>query len=165
MLSLGQVARQQTEEWEPVFKAAKRRLVTEMPDDIVVFASPGGLTQVIATLLENSVKHGGGTTTLRGRRVSGGAAVEVADEGAGVPDELAPHIFERNVTSGSGTGLGLAVARDLVAADGGRLELSGRRPAVFSVFLRAVPRSFDVSRAIPQGAAVDPSPGRSHYRR
>ncbi len=65
--------------------------------------------------------------------------VEVADEGDGVPDDLAPRIFEREVTSGKGTGLGLSLARDLASADGARLELAQRRPAVFALFLAGVP--------------------------
>jgi len=133
---LGPVLVQQLEEWQPVYDAADRSLVLELETDAVVRASTGALTQVVATLLENSLQHGAGTTTLRGRSVAGGIAIEVGDNGKGVSDELAGKIFDRNVTGGGGTGLGLAVARDLVIADGGRLELSNHRPAVFTVFLQ-----------------------------
>ena len=70
-------------------------------------------------------------------RASGanGVVVEVADEGPGVADEIAPVVFERNVTGGDGSGLGLSLARDLAAADGGRLSLAQRRPPVFALFL------------------------------
>jgi signal transduction histidine kinase len=138
-LELAHVVIQQQEEWEPMFLAQGRRMVTDVPTGLRVLASVGSLTQVIATLLENSLKHGAGKTTVRGRRTSGGIAIEVSDEGPGVSDEMAPKIFDRSVTTGGGTGLVLAVARDLVAADGGRLELSKRRPAVFTVFLRPAP--------------------------
>jgi signal transduction histidine kinase len=69
--------------------------------------------------------------------------VEVADEGEGVRDELAPHIFDRGFSAGGSTGVGLALARALIEADGGRLELQRRRPALFAVFLgaSAPPRS------------------------
>ena len=40
-----------------------------------------------------------------------------------MPDDLAPRIFEREVTSGKGTGLGLSLARDLASADGARLAV------------------------------------------
>jgi signal transduction histidine kinase len=86
--------------------------------------------------------------------------VEVADEGAGVPDELAGRIFEREVTSGAGTGLGLALARDLANADGGRLELAQRRPAVFALFLSGVPASMRPDVVLPLGAVVSARPDR-----
>jgi signal transduction histidine kinase len=138
-LHLIETATQQEEEWAPIFAAEGRELILDVPPDLWVLATPGALAQVIATLLENSLKHGGGTTRLDARAASGGVAIEVSDGGAGVSDDIAPHIFERHVTSGGGTGLGLALARDLAAHDSGRLELSARRPATFTLFLRSVP--------------------------
>ena len=152
---LADVLVQQREEWAPTFARAGRQLAVDVPDDVAVLATPGALAQVLATLIENSLKHGGGTTTVRSRPSGPGAVViEVADEGPGVPDDLAPRIFEREVTSGGGTGLGLALARDLVAADGGRLELAQRRPPVFAVFLAGVPRSLDPDVVLPRGSLV-----------
>ncbi|MCC2310056.1 ATP-binding protein [Cellulomonas chengniuliangii] len=155
---LADVLRQQREEWAPAYAAAERRLVFEIDPDVQVLATPGALAQVIATLLENSLKHGGGTTTVRSRPsgASGAVVVEVADEGAGVPDDLAPRIFEREVTSGAGTGLGLALARDLASADGGRLELAQRRPAVFALFLAGVPASLAPDVVLPRGSVISP---------
>lgn len=160
------VVRQQEEEWAPSFDQAGRALVVAVPDDVAVLATPGALAQVLATLIENSLVHGGGTTTVRSRpsNTQGAVVIEVADEGAGVPDEIAPRIFEREVTSGQGTGLGLALARDLVAADGGRLELAQRRPPVFAVFLAGVPRSFDPDVVLPRGSVLSPRRGRGVSR-
>ena len=154
---LAEVLLQQREEWAPTYRRAGRTLVVEVPQDVSVLATPGALAQVIATLVENSLKHGDGTTTVRSRPSGAGAVViEVADEGPGVPDDLAPRIFEREVTSGKGTGLGLALARDLVAADGGRLELAQRRPPVFAVFLAGVPKALDPDVVLPRGSLVSP---------
>ena len=153
---LWDVVHQQEEEWERPFAVADRHLVVEVDRATQVLATPGALAQVLATLIENSLKHGAGTTTVRARSggPSGAVVVEVADEGEGVPDELAPRIFEREVTSGAGTGLGLALARDLANADGGRLELAQRRPAVFALFLSGVPASLAPDVVLPRGAAV-----------
>ncbi len=159
---LAHVLHQQEEEWGPTFARAGRALVVQAPDDVAVLATPGALAQVLATLIENSLRHGGGTTTVRSRPSGPGGAVviEVADEGPGVPDDLAPRIFEREVTSGAGTGLGLALARDLVAADGGRLEL---RPAP-PTRLRRLPRRRTAcprpGRRPPAGRACRPTPTR-----
>jgi signal transduction histidine kinase len=155
-VSLAEIAQQQLEEWRPTYAAAGRSLVVDVDAATQVLATPGALAQVLATLIENSLKHGAGTTTVRSRpgKPAGTVVVEVADEGAGVPDDLAPRIFEREVTSGKGTGLGLALARDLASADGGRLELAQRRPAVFALFLAAVPEGMRPDVVLPRGAAV-----------
>lgn len=157
LVNLEDVFDQQREEWVPTFERARRRLVIE-PTDALVFATPGGLAQVLATLIENSLKHGAGTTTVSARESNGSQAIviEVRDTGAGVPDDIAARIFEREVTGGRGTGLGLALARDLVTADGGRLELAQRVPAVFAVFLQGVPQMVDLDSVIPHGKIVSP---------
>lgn len=155
LVVLSDVFDQQRAEWEPSFSQAGRKLRIAQTD-ATVFSTPGGLAQVLATLIENSLHHGGGTTTVLARASGANHAIviEVRDEGEGVPEDLAPRIFEREVTSGRGTGLGLALARDLVTADGGRLELSQRKPAAFSVFLQGVPTMVDLDEVIPHGRAA-----------
>ena len=155
LVVLADVFDQQRTEWENAFTQVGRKLRVA-PTDATVFSTPGGLAQVLATLIENSLHHGGGTTRVLARDSGPNHAIviEVRDEGEGVPEDLAPRIFEREVTSGRGTGLGLALARDLVTADGGRLELSQRRPAAFSVFLQGVPNMGELEDVIPHGRAA-----------
>lgn len=160
------VVHQQEEEWRPTFEAAGRRLVVDVDPSAQVLATPGALAQVLATLIENSLRHGGGTTTVRSRPgASRAVVVEVADEGDGVPDDLAPRIFEREVTSGKGTGLGLALARDLASGDGARLELAQRRPAVFALFLTGVPAAMAPDVVLPRGSVISPRSERTRRRR
>ncbi len=163
---LVELAAQQIDEWSASYHQAGRELLMDVPGDMQVLATPGGLAQVLATLIENSLKHGGGDTLVRATPTgqTGAVVITVSDEGAGVPDDLAPVIFEREVTSGSGTGLGLSLARDLVTADGGRLELSQRRPSVFSVFLAGVPRTLDPDVVLPRGRAMSAGSARRRSR-
>lgn len=153
------------EEWQRSFDAAGRPLEIEDPGETLVLATPGALGQVLATILENSLKYGDGTTRVRSRRGSNdkGVFVDVSDEGPGVDDEIAADIFTKHVSGGGSTGLGLALAKDLVKADGGRLELSQRHPAVFSVYLAAVPAKLAPDAVLPEGAMV--TVGRRHRRR
>ena len=155
---------QQADEWAPSFEAAQRKLVLPQTTDLAVLATPGALAQALSTLLENSLKYGEGTTTVSARSSASdqGVVIEVTDQGPGVSDDIAPEVFERYVTSGEGTGRGLALARDLIAADGGRLELAQRRPPVFAIFLSALPPAFDPSVVLPQGALT--SMGRRRRR-
>ncbi len=132
---LDEIVLQQVVEWEPAFAAKHRVVKATGTRGLVALATPNGLSQVLATLLENSLIHGGGTVTVSTRSTGISLVVEVSDEGPGVPPELGARIFERSVSGRRGTGLGLAVARELAEADGGRLELVQQKPAMFALFL------------------------------
>ena len=134
---LDDVVLQQVVEWEPAFAARQRIIKAVGTRALVALATPNGLSQVLATLLENSLIHGAGTVTVSTRSTGISLVVEVTDEGPGVPPELGARIFERSVSGRRGTGLGLAVARELAEADGGRLELVQQKPAMFALFLSA----------------------------
>jgi signal transduction histidine kinase len=134
-VSLDDVVLQQVVEWEPAFGAADRRIVATGTRGLVALATHNGLSQVLATLLENSLVHGAGTVTVSTRSTGISLVVEVTDQGPGVPPELGARIFERSVSGRRSTGLGLAVAREVAATDGGRLELVQQKPPVFALFL------------------------------
>jgi signal transduction histidine kinase len=136
-VDVDEVLEQQLEEWAPAFAAARRSTGLAGARGLRAVASPGGLGQVVATLLENSLRHGAGSVTVRTRTTGASVVVEVSDEGPGIPPELGARVFQRAVSGTSGTGLGLALARDLAEGDGGRLELVQSRPAVFALFLPA----------------------------
>ncbi len=131
------IVAQQAAEWEPAFRRANRKLEVIGTKGLYALATPGSLAQVIATLMDNALVHGAGTVAIRTWQTPKSVVVEIRDEGRGVPAELVPRIFERNVSGcPGGTGLGLALARDMAAADGGHVVLVRPRPAAFAVFLR-----------------------------
>jgi signal transduction histidine kinase len=134
------------EEWQPRLRADGRNLKVRVPERLLARVTPARIREAVGALLENALRHGGGTVTLAARATDLGLQIEVADAGAGVPEELVPHVFDRGVSVGSSTGLGLALARALVEADGGRLELSRARPPVFTIFL-PLPRADDLVAA------------------
>ncbi|WP_042387900.1 ATP-binding protein [Streptacidiphilus melanogenes] len=130
-----EVIKQQAEEWRPALRRYGRKLYVEGPPGLWAVGTPGAVAQVIAALIENSLMHGDGNVTIRTRVRDTRVVIEVQDEGAGVPDELGARVFERAVSGHNSTGIGLAVARDLAEADGGRLELLSQRPPVFALFM------------------------------
>ncbi|WP_110293472.1 sensor histidine kinase [Nocardia tenerifensis] len=128
-------------EWTHPFAEKGRSLTLTGDESLRAPITGSRLREAVSVLVDNALMHGGGTCTVSVRTVRPGVdreplvCVEVADEGDGVRDELAPHIFDRGFSAGGSTGVGLALARALVEADGGRLELQRRRPALFAVFL------------------------------
>ncbi|WP_199439482.1 ATP-binding protein [Umezawaea beigongshangensis] len=142
------------DEWRDPIRAEGRALKVRVPEGLLARATPGRLREAIGVLLDNALRHGEGQVVVTARSDEGTVVVEVSDSGAGVPDELAGHVFERGVSGGGSTGVGLALARALVDADGGRLELSTARPATFAVFL-PVPKAEDVV-GIPWRSAGKP---------
>ncbi|MGW1292777.1 ATP-binding protein [Streptomyces sp. NPDC002533] len=146
VFDLDEVIKQQIEEWRPAYRSTGRALVCSGKHGLRAVGTPGAVAQVLAALIENSLMHGGGTVALRTRVTGNQVVVEVTDEGPGVPAELGARIFERAISGRNSTGIGLAVARDLAEADGGRLELLQQHPAVFALFLSRVP----VDRATPE---------------
>src|SRR6516165_9480 len=136
LTGIDEIVQQQVIEWEPAFRRVQRKLVVIGERGLQAHVTPGGLAQVLATLLDNALMHGGGTVTLQTSQNARSVVIEVRDEGKGVPPELVSRIFERSVSGRpEGTGLGLALARTMAAADGGRVVLVKPKPATFAVFL------------------------------
>jgi signal transduction histidine kinase len=133
-VSLDSVLASLQREWQPAFAGARRSVKISGERGVQVRATPVALGQILTTLLENSLAYGRGTVEIAARRAGPSVVIEVTDEGDGVAPALAPHIFERSVSS-TGSGLGLSLARDLAEAAGGRLELVRAKPPLFALFL------------------------------
>ena len=94
-----------------------------------VWADPDRLDQILANLMENAVRHGGGTVSLTvfptEQADDEAVAVTVSDEGEGIAPENYPMIFTRfwHRSRRGGTGLGLYVVRGLVEAHGGKVSV------------------------------------------
>ena len=99
------------------------------------------LNQVWTNLLSNALDalDGEGTITITSRRSPNGVAVEIADDGPGIPADVQSRIFEPFFTTkpvGEGTGLGLDIARRIVLAHRGDIRLrSATGPTAFVVTL------------------------------
>jgi two-component system sensor histidine kinase KdpD len=107
-----------------------------------VLADPGRLEQVVANLVQNALRHGGGTAEVSVTVPRNVVRVEVADRGPGIALEDRDRIFEPfERLAGAppgGSGLGLYLARELTEAMGGELALAARDGggAIFSIELR-----------------------------
>jgi signal transduction histidine kinase len=111
-----------------------------------VECDPARLEQVLTNLLTNAIKYspGGGRIVVSADRVGGNAVVTVADTGLGIPPEDRERIFEpfRRGNAGAqnvpGVGLGLSVARRIVRAHQGDIEVESQ-PGMGSTFRIRLP--------------------------
>jgi signal transduction histidine kinase len=127
------------DEWAPQLSSHGRKLRILPSDGLRAHATPGHLQQAIGVLVENAMTHGAGTVDVQAFRHGEHVVVEVTDEGPGVSDRLIGSVFARGVSGRGGTGLGLPLARALVEADSGRLELVRPKPATFAIYLPGLP--------------------------
>lgn len=132
-------------------EAKSIRLCIERPDQlsgVTVNADVGRLYQVLGNLVVNALRYTppGGTITLQGERVQGLVRLIVRDTGQGIAPEDFPSIFDRfwrgdparSRAEGVGGGLGLAIARQLVLAHGGRIEVESQ-PGQGATFIVQLP--------------------------
>ena len=109
----------------------------ELPVDLpAVYADRERVHQVLFNLLDNAVRltPSGGRVTVSASRHSGSVDVAVADTGPGISPEDLPRVFERffrvdasRSRDDGGTGIGLAIARSVVEAHGGRIWAESER--------------------------------------
>ena len=100
-----------------------------------IFAARRRLRQVLSNLLANAVKFSaeGTTVTLTARDEPDQIVIEVEDEGIGIPPEDQAHIFDdffraRNAEGINGAGLGLSIAKKIVDAHAGHIQIQSPAP-------------------------------------
>ncbi|WP_132993899.1 sensor histidine kinase [Gordonia zhaorongruii] len=138
VVDAGQVIDTLIGDFDPAFTAVGRVLRTDrVPSTRLIAGKPGRLREALSVLIDNSLQHGDGTTTVRITDLPAAEMVRVtvADDGPGIADDIALDVFRRGFSGGSRSGVGLSLSRALIEADGGRLDLTSRRPAVFSIVL------------------------------
>ena len=146
VIDLDELIRHEAAPWSRALELEGRSLRLVLHGDVVVRARREHVAGVLSCLLDNALHHGAGRVTITSRPAGGEACVEVADRGGGVPVELAVRVFDRRVTGGEGTGIGLSLARSLAETEGGELTL-----VAGSTFRLALPRirrsSYDVHKS------------------
>jgi signal transduction histidine kinase len=108
-----------------------------VPGPFAFEADAERLHQVVANLLENAVRHSpaNGSVLVRASAIARGARFEVIDEGPGIPEADAAHVFDRfyradtaRSSQSGGAGLGLAIVRWIVELHGGEIHVEQNEP-------------------------------------
>ncbi len=132
-------------------------------EDVTLVADRGKIRLILENLVSNAVKYSpkGGTIHIKASTATGSIVIDVADNGPGIPKEDRDHVFEAfytgraaKSTAVKGTGIGLSVVLEFVAAHGGTVQImDGEYPgAHFRIRL-------------PTNLARDGLPGDSPQRR
>jgi signal transduction histidine kinase len=138
--------------------------IEEGARDVVASVDKRRVVRIVANLLDNARKYGGGAERVAVERIGGELRIVVEDGGLGVAEEDRERVFERfsrasavvgRRSTGEGVGLGLALVREHAALHGGRVwvedRFDGRSGARFVVALPV--------EAPPPSTEVEPDPG------
>jgi signal transduction histidine kinase len=122
--------------WHGLLALDGRRITCLLAPAVASLTVPlNACQQILDILIDNARTHGHGTVRLRVRDVLGAIAIEVLDEGqveSGTTD-----FFRRGVTTHTGSGVGLPLARALAESRGARLNLTSSIPTCFTLLIPA----------------------------
>jgi signal transduction histidine kinase len=155
---LGELVRRVCQMASPMLEDAAVQVEVLAPDQPAeLLADPVQLELALLNLISNSIDamESGGKLTIRVGRSDDRLRLEVEDTGSGIPPDLLAHIFDPWVTTkeqGKGSGLGLSIARQVIASHGGtiRVHSGPGKGALFTIDLPAaqgVHSQADVSHA------------------
>jgi signal transduction histidine kinase len=140
---------------EPAYTAKGVALDTAVADDLPRVAADGDrIGEVLANLLDNALRHtpAGGSVEVRADGQGEEVEFTVSDSGEGIAPQHLGRVFERfyRVDSGrtrarGGSGIGLAIARALVEAHGGRIRAESAGPGSGARFVVAIPTASRVA--------------------
>ncbi len=106
------------------------------------------LSRAVTNIVENAVKHGSTVTVALRKEESYRIAIEVTDDGPGIPVALREKVFEpffksddARAPDSSGFGLGLSIARDIIKRHGGGIEMHSADPAGLRVLMILPPQA------------------------
>jgi PAS domain S-box-containing protein len=129
-------------------EAAKVAVAIDAPRDVVAAVDAARISQVLLNVVQNGIEAlapiGGGHVVLRARRKPRHVAIEIEDDGPGLPGGDAPVFDAFFSTKPNGTGLGLAICHRIVTDHGGTIAVaSGPGQTTFRIELPIDDASFD----------------------
>jgi heavy metal sensor kinase len=132
---IGALVGKAVEDLRVLAEERNQNLTADLPAGVLVSADEGLLRQAVVNILDNAIKYTppGGTIRVAVRDQPGVAGIEVADSGPGIPADQRDKIFDRfyrvekdRPRDAGGVGLGLAIAKWAVEANGGAIEVESR---------------------------------------
>lgn len=108
------------------------QLIVEMNSDVVVYADPDRLIQILFNIVQNGIQFTqNGQITVRAQNASNGTNIQISDNGIGMTEDQIKNIWERyykadasRIHTKGESGLGMAIVHELVQIHGGEIEVS-----------------------------------------
>jgi len=142
-VDLTQVARDELAVHDSQLRAAGLVVGSRLDGPVLVRADADRLHQAVGNLLANAARYcrPGDEVAVAVRSEHGQAVLEVVDSGPGIPSDELPHVFDRlwrgrAARQVAGSGIGLAVAREIVVAHGGTIEAVSPEGAGTTIAIR-----------------------------
>lgn len=127
-VNLGDVTSEVVQRYD---KNAKRIKLTQSKKPLIIRGNPSGIEELVTILVDNALKYSPDTSKVKLALSTQGknARLEITNSGKGIPDDKLPHIFDRfyranESRTDGGSGLGLALAKEIVALHKGELSVS-----------------------------------------
>src|SRR6266571_4890477 len=136
--ALGPLVQEVIDGFAPLAAARGATIAAAIPEDLVVTADPGAVRQMLLNLLDNAVKYGpaGQEVRIGATRENGVAKLWVDDGGPGIPRADRERVWDRfwrlerdRESAVAGSGIGLAVVRELATLHHGRAWIDDEGPA------------------------------------
>lgn len=110
--------------------------IVDVPTDLAAAIDRDDLSEAMGNLIENAARHARHAVTISGQRTGAVVTLKVSDDGPGIPEDGRAEALRRGGRldeRGSGAGLGLAIATDIVDSWGGTLSLENADPGLMAV--------------------------------
>lgn len=116
----------------PAFAEREVELLIRCPENVTAFVDPDRFQQVLINIFDNAKKHSfqGGEVRLEVSQTRKDVTIVISDGGEGIPEQDLPYVFDRlyrvdksRSRKSGGTGLGLAVTKEIVESHGGNMEV------------------------------------------
>ncbi len=126
------IVKQAAADHELLAKESGGKITAQLPPELtIVSADRDRVLQVLGNLIGNALKHArGAPIEISVARRDSEAVIAVRDKGPGIADNEIPHVFDRywhGRTKKGGAGLGLAIAKGIVEAHGGRVAVASKQ--------------------------------------
>lgn len=148
-IDLGLLVRETLETQDPIARDKEIKLNSQIQDDLsFINADSDAMRQLVVNLVSNAIKftESGGSISVILELIKDELRLKVEDSGLGIPDQDLPHIFDkfyrvdREKREDQGTGIGLAIVKEIVEKHDGRVEVQSQvgSGTIFRVFLPAL---------------------------